>query len=127
MIKQEQAKARPHVLLVDDDATARRSVRRLLELDDVEITEAADGDEALERALEQRDCINVVLLDITMPRRNGLEAFPELALTLPQARIVLMSGYELENVHFALIKAHPSFGGFLTKPYTRGMLREAVR
>lgn len=115
---------RPQILLVDDDPTTRRSVRRLLELDSLEITEASNGDEALARAAEQP--FDVVLLDLTMPRRGGVETFPDLAATLPDARIVLMSGYDSSAEGVDSILDHPSFGGFLAKPYTLAMLREAV-
>ncbi|MEM6731566.1 MAG: ATP-binding protein, partial [Myxococcota bacterium] len=117
---------RPHVLLVDDDATTRRSVRRLLELDDVLITEASNGDEALEKAHASTEGFDVVLLDLTMPKRGGVETFPDLAKTLPEARIVIMSGYDSNADGVGQILDHPSFGGFLAKPYTLAMLREAV-
>ncbi len=116
--------SRPTVLLVDDDPTTRRSVRRLLELDSLTITEASNGDEALERAAEHP--YDVILLDLTMPRRGGVETFPDLAATLPKARIVLMSGYDSSADGVDSIVDHPSFGGFLAKPYTLEMLREAV-
>ncbi|MEO0812724.1 MAG: ATP-binding protein, partial [Myxococcota bacterium] len=112
------------ILLVDDDDATRRSVRRLLELDRLAVTEAADGYQAVERAKEQ--VYDVVLLDLTMPRRGGLETFPELATLLPNARIVLMSGYDASAEGVGDIQSHPSFGGFLPKPYTLEMLREAV-
>lgn len=117
---------RPHVLLVDDDVRARRSVRRLLELEDISITEAEDGEEAVAVAREQGARFDVVLLDLTMPRRGGIDAFPELAENMPQARIVLMSGYDASADGVSRIVEHPNFGGFLTKPYTLAMLREAV-
>lgn len=117
---------RPHVLLVDDDLTARRSVRRLLELDNVLITEASDGEEALEVAGSRGDVFDLVLLDLTMPRRGGVETFPDLAETLPRARIVIMSGYDAQADAVGALTDHPRFGGFLAKPYTLSSLRQVV-
>ena len=60
------------------------------------VGEAADGDEAVAQAsLHQPD---VILLDLAMPNRNGLEALPDLRIVAPDARIIVLSGFASSTV-----------------------------
>ena len=59
------------VLVVDDDATVRRVVRHVLEVDDFDVVEAASGDEALEAVASSRPV--VIVLDVLMPGLDGIE------------------------------------------------------
>ena len=82
------------VLLCDDVASMRVALRAVLDLrEGVEVVgEARNGDEAVERAAELRP--DVVLLDLTMPGKDGLAALPELRRAAPEAQIVILSGHE---------------------------------
>ncbi len=62
--------AMPTVLVVDDEASIRRTLREILEYEDLAVEEAEDGEEALQRLQEER--FDVVLLDIKMPKRDGM-------------------------------------------------------
>ena len=78
------------VLLADDEAMVRAGVRAILETDDAieVVAEAADGREAVDAA--QRHRPDVALLDVTMPRMDGLAAAAEIARTAPEtARVIL--------------------------------------
>ena len=59
------------VLVVDDEASIRRTLREILEYEDLDVEEAEDGEEALQRLQERR--YDVVLLDTKMPKRDGME------------------------------------------------------
>ena len=60
------------------------------------VGEAADGEEAVTQAsLHQPD---VILLDLAMPNRNGLEALPDLRIVAPDARIIVLSGFASSTV-----------------------------
>jgi DNA-binding NarL/FixJ family response regulator len=87
---------RERVLVVDDAANLRELLTVLLDVeDDFEVVgTAADGAQALERAdaLEP----DIVLLDLAMPVMDGLQALPALRDRLPNARIVIFSGFEHE-------------------------------
>lgn len=89
------ARSSPTRVLVADDATGIRQLLCLLlgmEDDFVVVAQACDGREALElAAAEQPD---LVLLDIGMPRIDGLQALPRLRAMMPDATIVVFSGYE---------------------------------
>jgi two-component system response regulator NreC len=79
------------VLVCDDHALVRSGLRRLLEQepDVLVVGEAADGEEAI--AHTRRDRPDVLLLDIVLPGRSGIDVLPELVLTSPETRILVLS------------------------------------
>jgi len=81
------------VLIADDRASMRRSVRFLLERRHAELVvqEAVDGVEAIEKARQIKP--DLILLDLAMPRLNGVEAATVLRHTLPEIPIILFSMY----------------------------------
>lgn len=87
------------VLLADDVADIRALLRLAIERDDrFEIVgEAADGVEAIEQAA--RLTPDLVVLDLAMPRLDGLQAIPEIRNHIgPEGRIVVLSGFESERL-----------------------------
>jgi len=82
------------LLLVEDDSSVRRALRRALELDGALLVEAGDGEEAL-RILELDDpqLLDVVLTDLEMPLVSGHELIAVLEECLPHLPIVAMTGY----------------------------------
>jgi len=87
---------RDRVLVVDDAANLRELLTLLLEVeDDFEVVgTAADGRQAIDAAQILKP--DVVLLDLAMPVMDGLQSLPELRAHLPNARIVIFSGFEHE-------------------------------
>jgi len=79
------------VLVVDDEASIRRTLREILEYEDLYVEEAEDGEEALQRLQEGR--YDVVLLDIKMPKRDGMEVLEILADSMPELPVVMISGH----------------------------------
>jgi DNA-binding NarL/FixJ family response regulator len=81
------------ILLVDDEPMVRSSLRRLLEERGLEVVgEAGDGIEGIEQAVECRP--DVVVLDVRMPRLDGLGAARRIREAVPEARIVLLTASE---------------------------------
>ena len=82
------------VLLADDSAAFRRGLRALLEADGrfEVVAEAADGDEAVREA--ERTQPDLVLMDIRMPRRDGLAAARVLRERLPATQVVILTEYD---------------------------------
>ena len=81
------------VLIVDDSFVIRKGLRSILANDD-EVTvcgEATNGKEAIERARELHP--DVIVLDVSMPVLNGLQAAPVLHKMLPQTSIILFTSY----------------------------------
>jgi DNA-binding NarL/FixJ family response regulator len=101
------------ILVADDHALVRQGVRRVVdhEPDLAVAAEAADGAEAVERALEPS--IDLAILDISMPRKTGLQAAHELSRRRPELRTLILSMYENEQFLFEALKAGAS--GYVLK------------
>jgi len=79
------------ILVVDDEETVRKVAQRALEGHGFDVVLATDGEEAIEK-FKDGDFIAVVL-DLTMPRRDGVETFREMRKMAPDLRVLLMSGF----------------------------------
>jgi len=76
MAESREAARKHHILVVDDDADIRRLVVTYLELDGFQVSEAADGEEAVAIATDVRP--DLILMDVMMPKRSGTEAMDHL-------------------------------------------------
>jgi CheY-like chemotaxis protein len=83
------------VLVADDNAGVRESVCEILRSVGYEVTEADDGDAALERYSERPS--EVVVLDVRMPRLDGISVVENLVPAPPPPAIVLVSAYDLDQ------------------------------
>jgi DNA-binding NarL/FixJ family response regulator len=115
------------VLLADDQGLVRAGFRALLDAQpDINVVaEAADGAEAVE--LARRDRPDVVLMDVRMPRMDGLEATRQIMAdpALPDTRVVVLTTFELDEYVFGALRAGAS--GFLLKDIDPPDLLAAVR
>ncbi|BDU73332.1 PAS domain-containing hybrid sensor histidine kinase/response regulator [Mesoterricola silvestris] len=113
------------VLIVDDEAPARAVACALARALGLQVIEAADGAEAVGLFRERRDELSLVIMDLTMPRMDGREAFRHMAAEDATIPVVLTSGY---NETFAVGDfAGGDLAGFLPKPYNRSQFENAVR
>lgn len=113
------------VLIADDHAIVRRGVGQLLdaEADFEVIAEASNGAEAVERALDHE--VDLAILDVTMPRKTGLQAAQELAKRRPELRLLILSMHDNEQFFFEALKAGAS--GYVLKTTADRDLIEACR
>ena len=79
-----------HILIVDDEAMLRRTLRAILEKGGHKVSEAGDGKRAIE--MFTADKPDLVLTDIIMPNREGIETIGELRRQDPHLPIIAMSG-----------------------------------
>ena len=85
-----------HVLICDDEPAIRLLWRTAIECEDVQVSEACDGVECIDVA-EATDP-DVVILDLYMPRRDGLATLPELRQRCPNARVLVVSAHAAVEV-----------------------------
>ena len=113
------------VLLVDDHAMVRRGLRDFLEnFDDIEVVgEAGDGQEALTATAALRP--DVVVMDLNLPRLDGVEATRELRATRPDVEVVALTGFVEEARVMAAIEAGAA--GFLLKDAEPDDVAAAIR
>jgi NarL family two-component system response regulator LiaR len=113
------------VALADDHAVVRQGLRTFLELqDDVEVVgEAADGAEAVE--LVARTEPDVVLLDLVMPRLDGIEAIKQIRARCPATRILVLTSFADDRTVLPAVRAGAA--GYLLKDVQPPELVAAIR
>ena len=109
------------VLVVDDEASVRGLVKKLLSRQGHTVLGAADGVEALEMLSAME--VDLVILDMIMPRKDGYATLTELRESWPDLPVLLSSGYSEEAV---LNKAKEQVQGFLKKPYDLEQLLQTL-
>lgn len=112
------------LLLVDDDEVLRKTGRLMLEKLGYRVMVACDGAEAVERFLARKTEIDLVILDMVMPRMNGKETFQAIRRVAPTARILLASGFSERQAILDL--EADGLMGFVRKPYRLSELSMAV-
>lgn len=113
------------VFLADDHAVVRKGLETLIgaQPDMAVLGSAADGDEAVQKAILLNP--DVILLDIQMPRKNGLEAIAEIKAANPAARILVLTSYSEDATIFGAIKSGAL--GYLLKDSSPSDLIRAIR
>src|SRR4029450_4009014 len=113
------------VVIVDDQTLMRQGLRRLLDLDPgIEVVgESADGDEAIALIPQLRP--DVVLLDVRMPRRSGLDVLRALAVGDRLPPTILLTTFDADGVLVEGVRAGAR--GYLLKDVTLDTLTQAIR
>jgi PAS domain S-box-containing protein len=123
--ERRRAMASGNILLVDDEPDILEATAELLSAMDFKVVSARDGLEAVELFQAHPADFSLVLMDLTMPRMDGREAFQKLRAQDPGLKIVLCSGFNEMDV--AKDFPYPSLSGFLQKPYTFQMLKDVMQ
>ena len=119
------SETRIRVMIVDDHAIVREGIAEVLEQSgDFEVVgQAGDGEEAVNKVQELRP--DVVIMDILMPVKDGIEACREIAATLPETRVLMLTA---SNRHGAIVQAvNAGATGYLQKFSGKEMLLSTVR
>ncbi len=113
------------LLIADDHALLRQGIKNVLSLEpDFDVVgEASDGDEAIKQVESLKP--DIILLDVNMPRMNGLEVTRRLKATNKVVKIIILTIHDDESYVFEVIKAGAI--GYLLKDIEPGMLVNAIR
>lgn len=113
------------ILIADDHAFVRESTRRILEQErDLEVVaEAGDGEEAVKLACELKP--HVALLDVAMPKLDGVEATKRIKASCPSVAVLVLSAYDDDPFVFGLLEAGAA--GYLLKSVRGKEIVEAIR
>lgn len=112
------------ILLADDHQIVRQGLRRILEENpEMEVVgEASDGRQAVQMALESKP--QVIVMDLSMPQLNGMEAIRQLSKRLPSAKVLVLSMYSDESYVVQVLEAGAT--GYLLKDSADTDLMQAV-
>lgn len=111
------------ILLADDDSMIRTLGQAVLEEYGYQVLLASDGEEVIETYRREGQTIDLVILDLTMPRINGRDACRALRQINPNVRVLLSSGFSDEQ---SGAEREPCVRGFVAKPYRPNELAVAV-
>ena len=115
--------SQPRILIIDDEDGIRNSLSLILADEGYQVATAANAEQALERASEAS--FEVVLCDVRMPGRSGLEVLPDLVAAQPDATILVMSAYG--DMSQALQAVRLGAYDYIAKPFQTEELLLTIR
>lgn len=113
----------PKLLIVDDEQSIRQTLRDILEYENFEVEEAADGKEGLQKILN--DSYDVVILDIKMPKMDGMEVMEEVTKAGVDVPIIMLSGHG--NIDTAVEAVKKGAYDYISKPPDLNRLLITIR
>ncbi len=113
---------KPCILICDDEPGVRDSLKLILE-SDYELAFAPDGESGVNHV--KANDPDLVILDIKMPRMNGLETLQKIKRIRPKAKVLILTGYESGDVATQAIRL--GVANYLTKPLERHKVLSEVR
>jgi len=113
------------VLVAEDDSTVRSMTRLILQKFGYTVIEAVDGEDAVRSFRQSRGAVDLVILDVMMPKKTGKAAYDEIVKLRPHVKALFTSGHTAEVIHAKglLDERTP----YLTKPATPAELLKKVR
>lgn len=103
------------ILIIDDDSDFRNSLKHVFDCHDYKVYEACNGKEGVEAY--RRITSDIVLTDIYMPEKDGLETILEIKKEFPEAKIIAMSGINGGNLDFFQVAGYLGAIDCIRKPF----------
>ena len=119
------AEHQPTIMVAEDEAPMRGLLERVLKQQNFRVLLASDGEQAIRLYRSNKQQIDVVLLDVDLPKIGGLDVFLDMKTQNPDVQVIVVSGYLTPNVKAKLSAAGVEH--FLAKPYSLGQVVEDVR
>jgi PAS domain S-box-containing protein len=113
------------ILIAEDNNEVRKLTNEILTDKGYTVIEAVDGDEAVWKFMEHKDEIDLLLLDVVMPKKNGKETYEEIQKIRPNIKVIFSSGYTRDVVLNKGI--HNRSANFISKPIMPDHLLKKVR
>ena len=85
------------VLLAEDDFDVRKVLKKILEKFNYEVIEAVDGEDAVKVFLKNIHKIQLLIFDVIMPKKDGVQAYDEIKSLSPEIKAIIMSGKNMED------------------------------
>ncbi len=114
-----------NILIIDDEQMVRELARKILESKGYNVLVATGGEEGISIFKDRHEEIDLVLLDMIMPKKDGAEVFREIKLIDPDVKVVLVSGYSLDERAQEILNSGAL--AFIRKPYHPDELLEKIR
>ena len=111
------------ILIVDDESSIRKTLREILEFEKYEVNEAADGLDCLVKLKKHK--YDVIIMDIKMPKMDGMEALERVQLLAPHTPVIMISGHA--NIDTAVEAVKVGAFDFISKPPDLNRLLITVR
>ncbi|RPJ05045.1 MAG: response regulator, partial [Spirochaetaceae bacterium] len=112
------------ILVVDDEEIVCQVISKMLNSQGYSITVAHNGEEAIEKYNAEKEMIDLVLIDMVMPKMSGRDCFRAMRMMNPDVKAVLITGYLPEGNAFEAITE--GMRDVLFKPFSRGKLTEVI-
>lgn len=87
------------ILLAEDEAEVRNFCEKVLEKFGYKVITAADGEEAIQKFIENKEEIHLLIFDVLMPKKSGKEAYNAIKERMPDMKVLFMSGYSEDIIH----------------------------
>jgi C4-dicarboxylate-specific signal transduction histidine kinase len=113
------------ILIAEDQAEVRRSITSVLEASGYRIIEAVDGKDAVEKFIEHADGIDLLLMDVIMPKMNGKAAYENIRRIRPEIKAIFMSGYTADIIRMKKVLEEDA--AFVSKPIFPDKLLAKIR
>ena len=113
------------ILIIDDEAGARQTIRRMLEFYDYNVLESESGRQGVDTYRREDPSIDLILLDLIMPEMSGEETLKELLTINPQAKVAICTGRTILGLQSK--EEYRRAVSFIKKPFTAETLLLKVR
>ncbi|MCG6536528.1 MAG: response regulator, partial [Syntrophales bacterium LBB04] len=113
------------ILLIDDEDLVMEVGEKFLKVMGYRVLKASEGEEAVETYRNHQEEVDLIILDLIMPKMEGGEVFKRLRKISPEVKILLSSGYSLDAKVSQIIKQGAC--GFIQKPFDMEQLSQSIR